>query len=72
MTTIIECDKLSVMDNRTTFVKEELKALTLLEMQQVADKTGVPMNTLKRIRYQMVDPRESTISPLYNFFNKTE
>lgn len=71
MTSIIECDKLSVMDNRTTFVKEELKALTLLEMQQVADETGVPMNTLKRIRYQEVDPRESTISPLYNFFNKT-
>jgi hypothetical protein len=56
------------MDNRTTYVKEELKALTLLEMQAVSDKTGVPLNTLKRIRYQNVDPRESTITPLFNFF----
>lgn len=59
------------MDNRTSFVKNGLKALTLSEMQSLSAETGVPFNTLKRIRYQSVDPRESTIAPLYNFFNKS-
>lgn len=61
------------MNNTTIYVKEKLQAITLAEMEKIAEAINVPFNTLKRIRYQaVVDPRGSTLMPVYDYFKSRE
>lgn len=61
------------MDTNTIYVKEKLKAITLAEMEEIAEVVDVPFNTLKRIRYQeVIDPRSATITPIYNYFKSKD
>lgn len=61
------------MNKTTIYVKEKLKAISLAEMEKIAQVIDVPFNTLKRIRYQsVVDPRSSTIMPVYEYFKSRD
>lgn len=70
MLLLIECDNILVMDilNISTFVKESLKQSNLASLRICAVETGVPYNTLIRIKYNDVNPRIETIQPIYTYF----
>lgn len=57
----------------SNFVKENLKQCNLASLRICADETGVPYNTLIRIKYQDdVNPRIETIQPIYTYFKNLE
>jgi transcriptional regulator with XRE-family HTH domain len=53
----------------SNFVKTNLKNSNLALLREIATKTGVPYNTLIRIKYKDVNPRIETIQPLLTYFN---
>jgi hypothetical protein len=59
--------------NIKDYVKTNLVDSKLETLQLIADETGVPYNTLLRIKYQEdVNPRIDTIQPIYSFFKSKE
>lgn len=56
----------------STYVKDNLKRSNLAALKVVADETGVPYNTLIRIKYNDVNSRIETIQPIYTYFKSKE
>ena len=54
----------------SNLIKTNLKKSNLAELRDISLKTGVPYNTLLRIKYQDVNPRIQTIQPLFTYFTK--
>lgn len=53
-------------------VKQNLKKSNLAEIRLCADESGVPYNTLIRIKYNDVNPRIETIQPIFNYFKNKQ
>jgi predicted transcriptional regulator len=53
-------------------VKQNLKQSNLAELRICADESGVPYNTLIRIKYNDVNPRIETIQPIFNYFKNKQ
>lgn len=57
--------------NILNFVKTNLDKCNMAQLNDVSVITKVPMPTLIRVKYSKdVDPRISTIQPLYTYFQK--
>lgn len=55
---------------RIEFVIEKLRAITHKGWQQVAEKTGIPESTIRKIAYRETkNPRAQTLDPLHLYFS---
>jgi hypothetical protein len=60
------------MDKKTQTI-EKLKAFTLEGLRSISHETGVPYNTILRLRYQQTKfPQYDTIAPLISYFENQE
>lgn len=56
--------------NLLAVIRVELKKLRPFQFEEVAEITGIPLATIRKIHYREVaDPRIGTVQPLFNFFS---
>ena len=51
------------------FVRDNLARLRPSDFDQVSERTGVPLGTIRKIHYgEVADPRIGTVQALYDYF----
>ncbi|MGZ3235762.1 MAG: hypothetical protein ACXU8A_00130 [Burkholderiaceae bacterium] len=61
------------IESRTEYVARKLSEAGHKNWSEIADESGVPEKTLSKIAYRETkDPRESTVSALYSYFEQQD
>jgi hypothetical protein len=60
-------------ESRTEYVARKLREAAHRNWPEISEKSGVPEKTLSKIAYEETkDPRESTVSALFSYFENQE